>query len=255
MKQLIICCFMYACLAPAHAQLLKKLKEKVNKTVDNASGNGSKSSNEGATTNSDGKDPGANNKTAGNDAGGNKNSSDDISINPGNYKMVYSSPDKFIIMYDESRLGIGRNKKDYRLILKQSVDNKTQFVIIDNGQVTSKSSSLNDDQIIGGIHEALAGLDGGSKTKTEKYIVADSTTVTVQGQNSKTITAPKKVDADQVARGFEIMKQTDEYKKMSPEEKKQVEETMKQMPEAAKAYNSSGMGGKTISTPEIFFVG
>ena len=251
MKHLIMFCFICACTMPAQSQLLKKLKEKVNKTVDNASGNGGKSSNEGATTNSDGKDPGANNKTDGNDVGGNKNSSDDISINPGNYKMVYSSPDKFIIMYDESRIGIGRNKKDYRLILKQSIDNKTQFVIIDNGQVISKSGSLNDDQIIGGIHEALAGLDGGSKTKTEKYIVADSTTVTVQGQNSKTITAPKKVDADQAARGFEIMKQTDEYKKMSPEEKKQVEETMKQMPEAAKAYNSSGMGGKTISSPEI----
>ena len=57
----------------------------------------------------------------GNDAGGNKNSVNDMSSNPGNYTLAYSSPINFRIMYDESRLGIGRNKSDYRLILKQLI--------------------------------------------------------------------------------------------------------------------------------------
>lgn len=241
MKQLIMFCVMCACIAPAQAQLLKKLKDKVNKTVDNASGNGGKSTNEGVTANTGGKDVKAK-----------INWCDTIGSIAVNYTMVYSSPEKFMIMYDESSLGIGRSKSDYHIILKQSVDNKSQFVIIDNGKVTATVSSLTDDQIIGGVHEPLDGLNGVPyKTKTEKYIVAETTTVKVQEQDSKTITAPKQIDPDQAARGFEMMKMTDEYKKMSPEEKKQVEETMKQMPEAAKAYNSSGMGGKTITIPGV----
>lgn len=227
MKRLIMCCFICACIVPAQAQLLKKLKEKVNKTVDNAPENGGKPSNED----------------------GNKNSGDDIGRNSGN--MVYSSPVNFRLMYDESRLGIRRNKSDYRLILKQSVDNKMQFVIIDNGKVTATVNSLSDDQIIGGVHEALDGINGVHKTKTEKYLIAETVTVEVHGQDSKTINAPKQVDADQAARGYEMMKQTDEYKKMSAEEKKELEATMKQIPEAAKEYNNSEMAGKTITIPGV----
>lgn len=251
MKQLILCCMMCACIAPAHAQLLKKLKDKVNKTVDNVSGTGSKSSNESANANTGGKDPSGNNSPGGNDAGGNKNPGDDMSSNSGNYSMAYSSPVNFRIMYDESRLRIKRKKLDYRLILQQQVNNKMEFVIVDNGQVTSRSASLNDDQIMGGIHEALDGLNGGFKTKTEKYIFPDSTTVTIQSQDTKTITAPKQVDGNQYLLAFEMMKKTDEYKKMSAEEKKELEESMKQIPEGAKQYNNSEMAGKTFTIPGV----
>jgi hypothetical protein len=227
MKKIIILAVMSFCISNVQAQILKKLKDKVNKTIENAAVNSGKSTNEGANADTDG-----------NDAGGNKSSDDDLSSNPGNYKMAYSSPVNFRIMYDESRLGIRRNKSDYRLILKQSAGNKLQFVIIDNGQVTATVSSLTDDQIIGGIHGALDGINGGSGTNTEKYIVADSTSVTVRGQDSKTFTVPK-IDEDQVARGFEMMKKTDEYKKMSAEEKKELEESMKQTPEIVKVLNSN----------------
>ena len=227
MKKIIILFLACAGIFPAKAQLLKKIKEKVNKTVENVSGNNDK-------------DPKAK-----------INWCDTISSIADNYTMAYSSPGNFIIMYDESRLGIKRNKIDYRLILKESLDNKIQFVIIDNGQVISKSGSLADDQIIGGIHESLDGLNGGYKTKLEKYIVPDTTRIKIQGQESKTITAPKQLDANQAALGYEMMKNTDEYKKMSAEEKKELEEAMKQIPEAAKQYNSSEMAGKTFTIPGV----
>ncbi|MEO6818941.1 MAG: hypothetical protein ABI204_04390 [Ginsengibacter sp.] len=251
MKKLIIFCIMCSFITPSNAQLLKKLKDKVNKTVENATGTGGKSSNEDGNKNSAGNESAGNNNPGGNNPGGNKNSGNDIGGNPDNYSLTYSSPVNFRIMYDESRLGIRRNKSDYRLILKQSKDNKPQYVIIDNGNITFTGDSLSDDQIIGGIHEALDGLNGGNKMKTDKYLVPDTTRINIQGQASKTITAPKQIDANQAARGFEMMKKTDEYKKMSAEDKKLLEETMNQMPEAAKQYNSSELAGKTITIPGV----
>ena len=168
------------------------------------------------------------------------------------YTLAYSSPVNFTIMYDESRLGIGRNKNDYHLILKQTVDKKQQFVIIDNGKVTSTVTELANADIIGGIRSPLDGLNsGGSKSQNEKYIIPETTTVVVPGQNSKTVTAPKNIDVSKTNQAYEMMKNTDEYKKMSPEEKKQVEEAMKMMPQAATEYNNSGIAGKTITTPEV----
>ncbi len=160
MKKLIVLVCVCIFTMPANAQILKKLKDKVNKTVENAVGTGGQSSNEGANKNTDGKDPLAK-----------INWCDTISSTKDNYTMAYSSPVNFRIMYDESRLCIGRNKSEYRIILKQSVDNKTQFVIIDNGKVTATVSSMTDDQIIGGVHQPLEGLNGGFSTKTEKYIL------------------------------------------------------------------------------------
>ena len=239
MKKIIILALLSFTISNAHTQLLKKLKEKVNKTVENAAVNGNKTNAEAASN------------PAGKDASGNKNSNDDFSSNPGNYSLAYSSPVNFRIMYDESRLGIRRNKSDYRLILKQSINNKIQFVIIDNGNVTATVDSLTDDKIIGGVHQSLDGLNGRNITRLEKYIVLDSTSVKIDAQDSKTFTAPKKVDPNQAAKGFEIMKQTDEYKKMSAEDKKMLEETMKQMPEAARLYNNSEIAGKTITMPGV----
>ena len=240
MKQLIMFFLMCACISPTHAQLLKKLKDKVTKTVENATGNSSKSSTEAAPANADGKDPVAN-----------KNSDDDISSHPDNYKMAYSSPVNFRIMYDESRLNIRRNKSDYRLILKQSPNNKIQFVIIDNGKVTATVDSLSEHDIIGGVHGSFDGLNGGYNSITEKYVVAETSSIKVEGQDSKTITAPKQIDGDQTILAFEMMKSTEDYKKLSSEEKKELEETMKQIPQAAKAFNSSDMAGKALSIPGV----
>jgi hypothetical protein len=168
------------------------------------------------------------------------------------YTLAYSSPVNFTIMYDESRLGIGRNKNDYHLILKQSVDKKQQFVIIDNGKVASTVSELTNANLIGGLRSPLDGLNtGGGKSENEKYIIAENTTVVVPGQSAKTVTAPKNIDVSKTNQAFELFKNTDEYKKMSAEEKKQVEEAMKMMPQAAKEYNNSGIAGQTITTPEV----
>jgi hypothetical protein len=168
------------------------------------------------------------------------------------YTLAYSSPVSFTIMYDESRLGLGRNKNDYRLILKQSVDKKQQFAIIDNGKVTSTVSNLTNADLIGGIRSPLDGLNTGvGKSENEKYIIAENTTVVVPGQSSKTVTAPQNIDVSKTNQAFEMMKNTDEYKKMSPAEKKELEDAMKMMPGAAKEYNNSGMAGQTITTPEV----
>ena len=168
------------------------------------------------------------------------------------YTPAYSSPDNFAIMYDESRLAIGRTKNDYHLILKKMVDKKAQFVIIDNGTVTATVSELTKDNLIGGFRSPLDGLNTGlPASENEKYIIAETMTTTVPGQTSKTVTAPKKIDADKVNQGLEMMKNTDEYKKMTPAEKKQLEETMKSMPQLATDYNNSGIAGKTFTTPGV----
>lgn len=168
------------------------------------------------------------------------------------YTLAYSSPVNFTIMYDESRLGIGRNKSDYHLILKQFADKKQQFVIIDNGKVTATVTELTNANLIGGLRSPLDGLiSGGTKSQNEKYIIAETTTVVIPGQNSQTVTTPKKIDASKTNQAFEMMKNTDEYKKMSPQEKKELEEAMKMMPQAAAEYNNSGIAGKIITTPEV----
>jgi hypothetical protein len=169
------------------------------------------------------------------------------------YALAYSSPVNFTIMYDESRLGIGRTKNDYHLILKQwGSDKKAQFVIIDNGKVTATVNDLTNDNLIGGIRSPLSGLSAGlSNAENEKYIIAETNTTVIPGQKGQTVTAPKKVDAGQINQAFELMKTTDEYKKMSPQEKAELEKTMKQMPGMAKEYNNSDIAGKTISTPDI----
>ena len=168
------------------------------------------------------------------------------------YTLAYNSPENFTIMYDESRLGIGRDKSGYHLILKQFIDKKQQFVIIDNGKVTSTVTDLTNADLIGGLRSPLDGLNaGGGKSDNEKYIIAENTTVVVPGQTAKTVTAPKNIDAGKTNQAFELFKSTDEYKKMSPEEKKQVEEAMKMMPQMAAEYNKSEIAGKTISTPEV----
>jgi len=168
------------------------------------------------------------------------------------YSLAYSSPDNFTIMYDESRMGMGRNKTDYRLILKKRVDNKEQYVIIDNGKVTATVAELTGKDLAGGLRSPLSGLNTGSvKSNYDKYIVAETITATVPGQSAKTITNPQKIDANKTNQAFEMMKNTDEYKKMSAEEKKEMEEMMKQMPGAVKEYNNSGMAGKTVTIPEV----
>jgi hypothetical protein len=168
------------------------------------------------------------------------------------YNLAYSSPVNFTIMYDESWLGIGRDKSGYHLILKQSVDKKQQFVIIDNGKVTATVNELTKDNFPGGLRSPLDGLNTGvSKSENEKYIIAENTTVVVPGQSAKTVTAPKNIDVSKTNQAFEIMKTTDEYKKMSAEEKKQLEEAMKMIPQAAKEYNNSSIAGQTITTPEV----
>jgi hypothetical protein len=168
------------------------------------------------------------------------------------YTLAYSSPVNFSIMYDESRLGIGRSKNDYHLILKQWVDKKQQFVIVDNGKVTSTVTNLTNADLVGGLRSPLDGLNkGGGKSENEKYIIAENTTIVVPGQTAKTVTAPKNIDVSKTNQAFEMMKNTDEYKKMSPEEKKELEDAMKMMPQMAADYNKSDIAGKTITTPEV----
>ncbi len=168
------------------------------------------------------------------------------------YTLAYSSPSNFSIMYDESRLGVNGNKNNFRLILKQQVGNKPQFVIVDNGKVTATVASLSKDDILGGIHQPLDGLNNAvSEPDNTKYLVAETNTINTSAQAARTVTTAQTLNANQISKAYEMMKNTDEYKKKSPEEKQKMEEAMKQMPQMANAYNNSGVNGKTFSTPEV----
>lgn len=168
------------------------------------------------------------------------------------YTLAYSGADNFTIVYEESCLGMGREGEDYRIILKQRVGNEMQFVVIDNGKVTATTKELSKEQLLCGIRQPYSGSNATkNKEDYEKYFIAEKTTTVVPNQKAQTVTTPKSIDPNKVNMGYEMMKNTDKYKNLSPKEKKEMDSIMKLMPQFADEYNKSGIGGKTFSTPEV----
>lgn len=223
MKKLSLIFLMSFTAFTVHAQVFKKLKDKVVKAVEKNP-----------------ETPATNNNTATNGKTADKWCTTDTIT--GIYDKAYSAAGKISILYDESCLGLGADSKGYVMVLTERTGNKTEYVVIDNGKETGRYKEMKD--------EYLPCRGKGRKrnsTDQSKYIIADSAKITTQATKGQTVKTGT-IDAQNAQRGMEIAKQTDEYKKMSPEEKKQFDEMMKNMPQMAAEYNKT-MGNKTFDIP------
>lgn len=261
MKKLFFACALFALAAPTQAQLLKKLKDKVNKTIDKATAGGAESGSEASSSS------GSRSAAAGDDdnsssggkskqlwcdsiitqgADGNGPIKVDESKSGGvEYEMVYSSAGKINIMYDESSIGIGKNSKGYKLIINERLDNKSQYVVLQDGKVLATSPTVPNEHLGKGVSGqfSVGNTSSSRDEEMKKYIVADSTKYNVAGQDAKSVKINKVTD-QQADMALQMARQTDEYKAMSAEEKKEFEEMMKK----GIAQNNS-MAGQTISMP------
>lgn len=259
MKKIFLACALFALAAPSQAQLLKKLKDKVNKAVDKATGgneSGSESASEGRSSSGsaddDNSSSGGKSKQLWCDsiitqgADGNGPIKVDESKSGGvEYEMVYSSAGKINIMYDESSIGIGKNNRSYKLIINERLENKSQYVVVQDGKVLATSPTVPNEHLGKGVSGqfSVGNTSSARDEEMKKYIIADSVKHNVAGQDAKSVKINKVTD-QQADMALQMAKQTDEYKAMSAEEKKEFEEMMKK----GIAQNNS-MAGQTISMP------
>jgi len=230
MKQVVFFCSLFTLAIPStQAQILKKLKDKVNKTIDKATGNESSTqeSSESGSSNDKWCD------TIKVDAVG----GDGVS-----YSKVYSAEGRMNIVYNESSLSLG-DKKGYRLILSEYTNGKTQFVVIENGKVIDTDTKVKKEYLPAGEINSNGGNKDPRDEKMKKYLVADTMKVNVPKTGAKSVTV-KKIGEDQVEAALAIARQTDDYKNMSAEEKKEFEEMMRK----GMAQNNA-MADQTFSTP------
>jgi hypothetical protein len=240
-KYILLPCILFVCLnTPLQAQLLKKIKEKANKTLGNNNSDTDKAQENNSSSDNNNEKEKDNNKGV--------KWCDTVSVTGGpgkngvEYSKAYSSSNNFNIMYDESTLGLNNDSKGYRIILTEKVNNKVQFIVVENGKVVdtdtkvnarylTKTSSQNDINDQGSEREAAM----------KKYIIGDTLKQDIPKSDAKSVTI-NKVEDDQFEMVMAVAKQTDDYKNMSEEEKKEFEETAK----AGIAKNNS-MAGTTIS--------
>lgn len=223
-KYILLPCILFVCLAtPSQAQILKKLKDKVNKTLNNDSNadNSQEDKSSPAQEQEKEKDKGVKwcDTLAVTGSGAGKDGVE--------HSMAYSSPGNINILYDESSLSIDNDSKRYRIILTERVNNKQQFIVVENGKVIdtdtkvkaqylTKSSSRNDVNDQGGEREAAM----------KKYIVGDTLKQDIPKTDAKSVTI-NKVEDDQFEMAMAMARQTDDYKNMSESEKKEFEESAK----------------------------
>lgn len=223
---LLVCTFV--CTTGVHAQFLKKLKDKVSNAVDGTPTNTSQTE-----------------KTSKPFYCG------DTSI----YTLVYdgSSDDgKFSIDYNESELGIGKDGKGFKIVLRYySKTSSTKYIVITEKQTFRYNSSQEMDAV---FKQPTNGNNTAVQYPYYKFREVAAQNIKGQpGQNGQSIKM-QKVDTKNVAVGMEMAKQTEEYKKLSPEEKKEFDEMMKNMPAMANQYNNT-MAGTTVETPGVASTG
>jgi hypothetical protein len=225
MKNIIVVFALLVLAAPTQAQLLRKIKDKVNKSIDKAVGLDDPESSSSSSSSSASKET--------------QKWCDTVD----GLASIYSSQGRLDIVYSESSIGLGSDKKGYRLILSEQVDGKTQFVVVENGKVIATGSRVKNEWVGQGVSNGFSvGNPGEGRDKEmAKYIIADSVKHNMPKTEAKTATI-QKVNEDQMDMAISMAKQTDEYKKMSAEEKKEFEETMKK----AMAQNNA-RAGETIS--------
>ncbi len=219
---------LFICAAvPARAQLLKKLKEKVNKAVGNDDGN--KSSQESGS-------PGSSERWC-----------DTITVDAVNgdgvsYSKAYSGSGNVNILYDESTLGLVNNPSGYRLILSEYAGGKTQYTVVENGKVIATDTKVKPEYLARGTRSESSD-NPDSEDPMKKYIIADSSKMIIPKTEAKSATI-KKIDNNQMDMALNVLRQTDEYKSKTPEEQKELEETIKK----GMAMNNS-MAGQTFGVP------
>jgi len=252
-KPLMLVCTLLVCLClSSQAQVLKKLKSKVNKTLNNSSSpekteeDNSSSASSGSNNSSNAsasEDANSAKWCEGLDATGGGSGNDGGATKDGvDYKKAYSSTNGFNIIYDESSLGLSNNSKEYRLILSERVNNKTQFVFVENGKVVATDTKVHPEWLAKKSSQTVNGKDD-SEDPMKKYIVGDTMKQNIPKSDAKSATV-QKVDDDQVEMALQIARQSDDYKNMSEAEKKEFEETFR----AGVAKNNS-MAGTTVNVP------
>jgi len=255
-KHLPLICISLVFLSHAsQAQLLKKIKNKVNKTVSNSGSSSEKTEEEKTTSEKKGENDSSTAATdegsksvkwcEGLDATGGGSDNDGGPIKDGvEYKKVYSSPNGFTILYDESSLGLNNDSKGFRLVLSERINNNTQFVLVENGKVVATNAIVKPEWLPKGSSQThLNGQDSDREEAMKKYIVGDTMKQDIPKSDAKSVTL-QKVDDDQVEMALQMARQTDDYKNMSEAEKKEFEETVR----AGMAKNNS-MAGTTVNVP------
>jgi len=249
---MLVCTLLVCLCLSSQAQVLKKLKSKVNKTLNNSSSpekteeDNSSSASSGSNNSSNAsasEDANSAKWCEGLDATGGGSGNDGGATKDGvDYKKAYSSTNGFNIIYDESSLGLSNNSKEYRLILSERVNNKTQFVFVENGKVVATDTKVHPEWLAKKSSQTVNGKDD-SEDPMKKYIVGDTMNQNIPKSDAKSATV-QKVDDDQVEMALQIARQSDDYKNMSEAEKKEFEETFR----AGVAKNNS-MAGTTVNVP------
>jgi hypothetical protein len=242
-QYLLLIIFIALTNSQVQGQLIKKLKNKVNKAINNetSSGNADSSSESGSSQSS-------NNSTSSTKPDDEKKVSwcDTMTLAEGvagkdgiQYSLAYSGQNKFAILYDESSLGINNDPKGYRIILTERVNNKTQFVVVENGKVVSTDTKVDTKYLSKNTSQPGSG-DKQADAASRKYIVGDTVKYDIPktGANSVTI---QKVDDDQFETAMAMARQTDDYKNMSEAEKQEFEKMTR---EGMAKHNA--MAGTTV---------
>ena len=221
-----------------HGQLLKKLKDKVGNAVE-------KKATPAAVATPDAT---GNTTTTNASSSSKKETSEWCKLMPqdGTYQKIYSGAtgSSMHILYDESCLGLGSDGKGFTMVITETTNGKTEYVVINNGTETGRYSQMKDEYL------PCRKSSQFSTTTANRFVIADSTKVSTTGSKAETIKT-KSIDEKKMQEGMDMAKQTDEYKNLSADEKKQVDAMMKNMPGAVGDYNKT-MADKTYtvgSTP------
>lgn len=235
---ILLSCILFVCLGtPLQAQLLKKIKEKANKTLNNGDNDKSQEKKSSSDVEQE-KDKGV-------------KWCDTVSVTGSGtgktgvqYSLAYSSPGNINILYDESSLGIDNDSKGYRLILTEKVNNKLQFIVVENGKVVDTDTKVKPEYLTKRSSENDITDQGAERQNAmKKYIIGDTLKQDIPKTDAKSVTI-KKVEDDQFETAMVMARQTDDYKNMSEEEQKEFEEHAREG-----IAKNNAMAGKTVSMP------
>lgn len=238
-RYLLLTCTIAVCgYVPSQAQLLKKIKDKVNKTINNSTGETEKSQDNAGSDNASSVQEKENDKSV--------KWCDTVTVNGTGkdgveYSLAYSGSGSINIIYEESSLGLGSGARGYRIIMSERVNNKQQYVVVENGKVIDTDTKVKSQYLPHGSSRQEDGNQGGQPDPAmSKYIVGDTMKQHIPKTDATSVTI-NKVDDDQFEMAMEMARQSEDYKNMSAAEKKEFEETTK----AALAKHNS-MAGTTI---------
>ena len=237
-KYILFLCMLLACFATSsQAQILKKIKDKVNKTLNNDGGaDNSREEAKSSPAEEQEKDAGVQWCDTIAVAGGGSGK-DGVA-----YSLAYKGSGHMNIMYDESSLGIDNDSKRYRIIFSERVNNKLQYVVVEDGKVIDTDTKVKDQYLKKSSSRNNTNAEGDeSGGGMKKYIVGDTLKQNIPKTEGQSVTI-KKVEDNQIETAMAIARQTDEYKNMSEAERKEFEEIIR----TGMATNNS-MAGQTIS--------